>query len=88
MKSLIVLFFISLFSLSLYSQNLDELSVKTRDSILVARTKAAVMKHGPEFWRDYKAPQIEVRYISPHGGYPKEDVGRKYYKVNIFYNEK
>ena len=58
MKSLIALFLISLFSLSLYSQNLDELPVETRDSILVVRTKTAVMKHGPEFWRDYKAPKI------------------------------
>lgn len=87
MKSLMALLLMSLFSLSLYSQNLDELPVETRDSILVARTKAAVMKHGSEFWRDYKAPQIEARHISPYGGYPKEDVGRKYYKVNILYDK-
>lgn len=84
MKSLIALFLISLFSLSLYSQNLDELPVETRDSILVVRTKTAVMKHGPEFWRDYKAPKIKSSHILSTGS---PNVGRKYYMVSILYDK-
>lgn len=39
--------------------NLDKMSEKKRTEYLLARTKELTMKHGPDFYREYKAPVIK-----------------------------
>jgi hypothetical protein len=72
------------------SQNLDLLHQAQRDSFLIATAKEVVMKYGPGYYREYKAPIIR-RGIAPNDapvlGGTMEDAGRIYYSILFLYDK-
>lgn len=82
---------------SLHAQqaNLDKLPAARRDSMLIEIAKAAVLKYGPGYWREYKDTGIqkpEIRYFITEEGerttvsYP-ELKNKKIYYVTFFYDK-
>jgi hypothetical protein len=70
------------------SQNLDSMPKLKRDSILIANAKKAVLRCGPEYYREYKEPIIDCFTISPKGenNPTGENAGRKMYSVAFLYD--
>ena len=72
------------------SQNLDSMPVALRDSILIYTAKEAILKYGPDYYREYKQPVISYRK------FPSADqisdarflkyAGRYYYEITFLYD--
>ncbi|NDV64576.1 hypothetical protein [Bacteroides sp. 224] len=87
-RKIILSISLSFIIIFLNAQNLDQLPTKERNSVLIAKTKEVIMKHGPGYWREHKKPVIETKYISKNGFPEKgENIGRKYYNVKILYDK-
>jgi hypothetical protein len=84
MKHIIIPIFITLFIMSCASNktltNLDSLSKSKRERYLIAKAKETVLKYGPDYYRDYKKPEIIRGQISSKA---KENVGRIYYNIQV-----
>jgi hypothetical protein len=74
-KKIVIAILIMSFTGTAISQNLDSLPEAKRDSLLIAVAKEVVMKYGPGYYLDYKAPIIERKVLYLNG-----DVGPDYYK--------
>jgi hypothetical protein len=83
MKKLIVFTLLLSFAIAANAQktNLDKLPEKERNEYLLKTAYDAVMKHAPEWYRDYKQPEIELFLIDVG-----PDKGRKEYSVTWVYN--
>jgi len=93
MKTIKQLFFVILLCVSYnsasLSQNLDSMPVAKRDSLLIAIAKEAVLKYGPDYYREYKPPVISRNVFPPKGYYNFEGIhaGRPYYDVTFLYDK-
>lgn len=85
-----ILLLISLFLivvLSVQAQKLSELPQQQRDSILLLVAKAAVLRYGPDYYREYKTPSISFlsKYKSQTG--PNTWKDGDIYIVTFFYDQ-
>lgn len=62
-KKILLLLFISICTWHVYGQNLDKMEKAKRETILLKKAKEIVMKHAPDYYREFKAPVIMHRYI-------------------------
>jgi len=71
------------------SQNLDSMSVEKRDSLLIAISKEAVLKYGPDYYREDFKPNIERHAVPPKGEINKtgEMAGRVFYWIIFPYDK-
>jgi hypothetical protein len=76
------------YTTAILSQNLDSMPKFKRDSILIANAKDALLKYGPEYYREYKPPIIKGNTIPPKGddNTTGENAGRKMYNVTFLYD--
>ena len=75
---------------SLYAQDLDKLCEKKRNEILIMTAKKVVMKHGPDYYRNYKLPVIEKDSITTKNASERHrlNIGRIFYRVKFLYDRK
>ena len=75
-----------------FAQNLDTMENDERTKVLLRIAKASVMEYGPDFYREYRQPKIEHRYV----GKSEQDLtvdeeednpGRSFYTVEYPYDE-
>lgn len=80
-----------LFSIAIASaQNLDSLPQSKRDSILIAMSKAIILKHGPGYYREYKKPIIERKVCEEHPLMEEKDralIGKAFYCMTYLYDK-
>ncbi len=85
---LVILLFVS-YSLATMAQNLDTMPTAKRDSILISIAKEAVLKYGPDYYRDQYSPIIERNVVPPKGeiNTTGEKAGKVFYWVIFPYDE-
>lgn len=89
MRTLLI-FILSVMSLCTYAQNLDKMSEKKRNPILIEFARNAVKKYAPDYYREYGSPTIErfvfnsEEFVDPKFGYI---MGRVYYRVVFPYDK-
>ena len=97
MRLLLLLFCMTIGLLSLSGQvtaeNLDSLSTERRNKKLIKLAKEVVLRHGPDYYRDYKPPVIKSQRVSDKTvdmtvNMIKKYKGRSYYTVEYPYNLK
>ena len=86
---------IGLLSLSevVTAENLDSLSTEKRNKKLIKMAKEVVLRHGPDYYRDYKPPVIKSQRVSDKTvdmsvGMIEKYKGRSYYTVEYPYDLK
>lgn len=94
--ALIAVLLLSVSQLSAQQINLELLPEAQRDSVLIEIAKKAILKYGPDYYRDYTTnPMIEKPAISHFfasdtadlaTSYP-ELTGKKIYRVKLFYDK-
>ena len=93
MKTIIKIFFIILLCVSNYSakaQSLNSMPEAKRNSLLISIAKEAILKFGPDYYREYKEPKISYKQYPPAD--PKTDKrfvnwdDRYYYEVEFYYD--
>lgn len=77
---------------SSWAQNLDKMSESERTDALVRIAKEAVLKIGPDFYREYGKPGIEHSYVTDDNREStveesKKYNGRSFYMVKFFYDK-
>ena len=93
MKQLLLIMAVLGLSVNLSAQNLDKMPQKQRDSVLLVKAKATVLKHGPDYYRDYGRPEIKHEHISDKFQtqireiYIKNHPGRSFYTVTFLYDK-
>jgi hypothetical protein len=87
-KIMLLIIALTSYTTAILSQNLDSLPELKRDSILIAKAKEAVLRYGPEYYREYKTPLIYLFTVPSKGEKnPKgENAGRKMYSVTFPYD--
>lgn len=74
--------------ITLCAQNLDNLPTEKRDSLLKAKSKEIILRYGPGYYREYKAPTIERIAVPPSETNPEgTNVGRAYYMITYWYDK-
>lgn len=73
------------------AQNLDKMSEKERNKKLLILAKQAILKHGPDWYREYKEPSIEHVNVNPNlrcfsVKEQEKFPGRSCYIVTYFYD--
>lgn len=63
---------------SSWAQNLDKMSESERTDALVRIAKEAVLKIGPDFYREYGKPGIEHSYVTDDNRESTEEEAKKY----------
>jgi len=92
MKQIIFMFLlcVSYNSLTL-AQNLNSMPIAKRDSLLIAIAKEAVLKYGPDYYREYKTPVIITGKFPPAEQITDKRfvklAGRSYYLVTFLYDK-
>lgn len=83
-KIVFILACLTAFAATMQAQEVDfeKMPQKQRDSTLIAIAKAAVMRHGPDWYRDYK---IEINSHKQEVG---PNIGKKDYTVTFYYDPK
>ena len=75
---------------SSWAQNLDKMSESERTDALVRIAKEAVLKIGPDFYREYGKPRIEYSYVTEDNRESTEEAkkysGRSFYMGKISVN--
>ena len=92
MKTIKQILFITLLLVSynhIIAQNLSSMSVIKRDSMLIAISKDAILKFGPDYYREYKPPVIIKGEYPPKGINNPDGInaGRGYYTVTYLYDK-
>jgi len=90
MKQLILILMLCFsYHAAMMSQNLDSMSVAKRDSLLIATAKEAVLKYGPDYYREYIPPVISKGKYPPKGPNNSDgkNAGRDYYQVTFLYDK-
>ena len=86
-RILSILLFLTIY-ITLCAQNLDNLPTKKRDSLLKAKSKEIILRYGPGYYREYKAPTIERIVVPPSETNPEGiNVGRAYYMITYWYDK-
>ena len=97
MRRLLLLFCMTVGLLSLSGQvtaeNLDSLSTEKRNKKLIKLAKEVVLRHGPDFYREYKPPVIKSQRVSDKTVDMTVEMierykGRSYYTIEYPYNIK
>ena len=86
MKKLIFIFVIVHFNINanvLFSQNLNKLPIKVRDSLLIEIADKALEKYGPEYNRGYLTPVVKYEGEYTGGDYK----GKSFYTVTYPYDK-
>lgn len=74
--------------ITLCAQNLDNLPTEKRDSLLKAKSKEIILRYGPGYYREYKAPTIERIVVPPSETNPEgTNVGRAFYTIIYWYDK-
>jgi len=72
------------------AQNLNNMPVAQRDSFLIASAKEAILLLGPDYYREYKQPEIVYRKMPPADSIGDKrfvsNANRYYYSVIYRYN--
>ena len=88
MNRRVVLFCMTIGLLSLSevvtAENLDSLSTEKRNKKLIKMAKEVVLRHGPDYYRDYKPPVIKSLIVSDKSGDLRINL-RKKYKDRSYY---
>ena len=80
-RILSILLFLTIY-ITLCAQNLDNLPTEKRDSLLKAKSKEIILRYGPGYYREYKAPTIERIVVPPSETNPEgTNVGRAFYTI-------
>lgn len=80
-------------SVSFYGQttNLSKMTSEQRNKYLVDMAKDVISRFGPEYYRDYKEPEISDVKIFLDSTYRHPEIirklGKKYYTVTFFYDK-
>ena len=71
------------------AQNLDSMPSSKRDSILISIAKEAILKYGPDYYREYAKPIIERNIISLKGEMNPTGInaGRISYQLTYLYDK-
>ena len=86
-RILSILLFLTIY-ITLCAQNLDNLPTEKRDSLLKAKSKEIILRYGPGYYREYKAPTIERIVVPPSETKPEGiNVGRAYYMITYWYDK-
>ena len=86
-RILSILLFLTIY-ITLCAQNLDNLPTEKRDSLLKAKSKEIILRYGPGYYREYKAPTIERIVVPPSESNPEGiNVGRAYYMITYWYDK-
>ena len=86
-RILSILLFLTIY-ITLCAQNLDNLPTEKRDSLLKAKSKEIILRYGPGYYREYKAPTIERIVVPPSETNPEGiNVGRAYYMITYWYDK-
>lgn len=88
MKQILILFLTLLFSLTFQAQNLDRMSETKRNETLLRIAKDIVMEYGPDYYREYKAPEIAHGIVGGKGKQVFTDEELKKYRNRSFYTVK
>lgn len=83
---IIIILFLNGYNQVNMSQNLESLPQIKRDSTLISIAKAAVLKYGPGYYREFKEPKIERGQVPKEGQLGGKDANRVYYWVIFFYD--
>ncbi|MDB5143678.1 MAG: hypothetical protein JWQ66_2391 [Mucilaginibacter sp.] len=72
-------------------QHISDLPSNERDSLLAAKAKEVILLHGPGYYRDFKAPEIQATQITepmlPRDLGNKEYLGKMVYIVTFDYDK-
>ena len=86
-RILSILLFLTIY-ITLCAQNLDNLPTEKRDSLLKAKSKEIILRYGPGYYREYKAPTIERIVVPPSETNPEgTNVGRAFYTIIYWYDK-
>ena len=86
-RILSILLFLTIY-ITLCAQNLDNLPTEKRDALLKAKSKEIILRYGPGYYREYKAPTIERIVVPPSETNPEGiNVGRAYYMITYWYDK-
>lgn len=76
------------YTITVFSQNLDNIPTEKRDSLLKAKSKEIILRYGPGYYREYKAPTIERIVVPPSETNPEgTNVGRAFYTIIYWYDK-
>lgn len=81
--SIVLLIALSANGVSAQKKNLDKLLENKRNEYLLKKAKEAIMTHGPDWYRDYKEPEIKSFVVSVG-----PDKGRLVYSIRYYYDPK
>jgi len=75
-----------------FAQNLDTMKNDERTKVLLRIAKAAVMEYGPDYYREYRQPKIEHRYVGKSVqdltvNEEEDNPGRSFYTVEYLYDK-
>ena len=59
----------------------EKMPPKQRDSILIETATKALLKYVPEYYREYKKPEVVLKKTSPD-----KNSGRFFYRITYFYD--
>ena len=86
-RILSILLFLTIY-ITLCAQNLDNLPTEKRDSLFKAKSKEIILRYGPGYYREYKAPTIERIVVPPSETNPEgTNVGRAFYTIIYWYDK-
>jgi len=81
-KIIFVILLYASYNVAAIAQNLNSMPVVKRDSILISIAKEAVLKCGPDYYREYKEPVIREDKVPPEG----KDAGKIIFWVTFLYD--
>ena len=93
MKRILILLTALVYCTIFQAQNLDKINDADRKKALLRITKDIVMEYGPDYYREYREPEIAHGYVNENARrYFSEDQQKKYknrsyYTVKYFYNK-
>ena len=72
---------------NLIAQNMYLLPIAQRDSLLISISKEAILKYGPDYYREYKQPEIRYKIVPNTGDDSKgKNANRIFYIVTYQYD--
>lgn len=93
MQRKIIFLLCFLYSFTFYAQplNLKGMDSKERNAYLVKKAKEVIMNFGPDYYREYKEPEISDLKVFSDENDPRQEIrniiGREYYSVIIPYDK-